>query len=104
MWALGAGRWARGGGAEGYDRLKYVLNRGYQTLFRVLFRTRIHDLTLGFKLARADVMKSLPWTSQFHDIGCETTMRVLRAGYRVVEVPTVWRRARTSLSRRRRRR
>lgn len=84
-------RWAKGGGAEGYDRFKYVLNRGYQTLFRVLFRTRIHDLTLGFKLARAEVMKSLPWTSQFHDIGCETTMRVLRAGYLVTEVPTVWR-------------
>ena len=84
-------RWAKGGGAEGYDRLKYFLNRGYQTLFRVLYRTRVHDLTLGFKFARAEVMKSLPWTSQFHGIGCETTMRVLRAGYRVVEVPTVWR-------------
>ena len=60
-------------------------------VFRLLFRTRIHDLTLGFKLARADVMKSLPWTSQFHDIGCETTMRVLRARYSVTEVPTVWR-------------
>lgn len=86
-----ASRWAAGGGAVGYDPVKYVLNRGYQLLFRVLFRTRIHDLTLGFKLARADVMKSLPWTSRFHGIGCETTLRVLRAGFSVVEVPTVWR-------------
>ena len=84
-------RWARGGGAEGYGRVKYVLNRVYQFLFRVLLRTSVHDLTLGFKLARADVMKSLPWSSQFHDIGCETTMRVVRAGFVVTEVPTVWR-------------
>jgi dolichol-phosphate mannosyltransferase len=83
-------RWMKGGGAEGYDRLKYFLNRGYQLIFRVLYRTRVHDLTLGFKLARADIMKAQPWDSEFHDIGCETTMRILRAGYRVAEVPTVW--------------
>ncbi|MEM7204407.1 MAG: glycosyltransferase [Planctomycetota bacterium] len=84
-------RWAKGGGVEGYDQFKYYLNRGYQQLFGILYRTRVRDLTLGFKLARADVMKSMPWDSQFHDIGCETTMRVIRTGYAVGEVPTVWR-------------
>jgi len=86
-----ASRWIRGGGVEGYDRFKYFLNRGYQSIFRLLYRTPIHDLTLGFKLGRADVMKALPWSSQFHDIGCETTLRVVRAGWKVGEVPTVWR-------------
>lgn len=83
-------RWAKGGGVEGYDRMKYFLNRGYQTLFRLLFRTSVRDLTLGFKLCRANVFKSMPWNSQFHDIGCETTLRVIHAGYKVIEVPTVW--------------
>lgn len=84
-------RWLKGGGVEGYDRFKYFLNRGYQTLFRILFRTSVRDLTLGFKLGRSNVMKSMPWDSQFHDIGCETTLRVIHAGYHVTEVPTVWR-------------
>ena len=84
-------RFAKGGGVEGYDPLKYVLNRGYQAIFRILFWVPVHDLTLGFKLARAEVFKAMPWNSQFHDIGCETTMRPIRAGYRVIEVPTVWR-------------
>ncbi len=84
-------RWVKGGGVEGYDRFKYYLNRGYQLLFRVLYRTRVRDLTLGFKLARAEVMKRQQWDSQFHDIGCETTMRIVRAGHHVTEVPTVWR-------------
>jgi len=87
-----ASRWMRGGGVVGYDPVKQVLNRVYQLLFRILFLTPIHDLTLGFKLARRDVLQALPWNSQFHDIGCETTLRVIRAGYDVVEVPTVWRR------------
>ena len=86
-----ASRWMRGGGVVGYDRFKYFLNRGYQFLFRLLFRTRIHDLTLGFKLCRADLFQSFDWDSEFHDIGIETTMRPIRAGAKVTEVPTVWR-------------
>lgn len=83
-------RWMPGGGVEGYDPLKYVLNRAFQVVFRVLFRTRIRDLTLGFKLCRADVMKALHFNAQFHDIGCETTLRPVRAGCSIAEVPTVW--------------
>jgi dolichol-phosphate mannosyltransferase len=84
-------RWMKGGGAEGYDARKWVLNRGYQTLFRILYRTRIHDLTFGFKLGRAPVLKSFDYTAQFQEIGCEVTMRALKAGFRVEEIPTIWR-------------
>ena len=93
-----ASRWMKGGGMEGYDGFKYVLNWGYQQIFRVLYRTAIHDLTIGFKLGRAEVLKTIPWTSQFHDIGCEMTLRVIRARYRVAEVPTVWRRRKEGTS------
>jgi dolichol-phosphate mannosyltransferase len=93
-----ASRWMRGGGVEGYNWFKYVLNRGYQGIFRLLYWTPIHDLTLGFKLGRAAVLKSIPWSAQFHDIACETTLRVIRAGYAVAEVPTVWRRRKEGVS------
>ena len=85
-----ASRWTRGGGVVGYSRTKYVLNRAFQVVFRILFRTRVRDLTLGFKLCRADVMKALHWNAQYHDIGCETTLRPVRAGCSVAEVPTTW--------------
>lgn len=84
-------RWMKGGGVEGYGRFKYFLNRSYQLIFRVLYWTPIRDLTLGFKLGRADVLKSIPLRAQFQEIGCETTLRTIRAGYTVAEVPTVWR-------------
>ncbi|MDQ7825276.1 MAG: glycosyltransferase [Candidatus Eremiobacteraeota bacterium] len=85
-----ASRWAPGGGAEGYDPLKYFLNRGFQVIFGVLFRTKIHDLTLGFKLMKKEVAKGIIWEAPFQDIGEETTVKPLRAGFRVEEVPTVW--------------
>jgi dolichol-phosphate mannosyltransferase len=84
-------RWMKGGGTEGYDAKKWFLNRGYQTLFRILYRTRIHDLTFGYKLGRARMLKSFDYRAQFQEIGCEVTMRALKAGYRVEEIPTVWR-------------
>jgi len=85
-------RWIPGGGAKGYSRPKRILNRGFQVIFRALYRTTLHDLTLGFKLGRGSMFKQLPWRGEFHEIACETTLRPLRAEYKVLEVPTVWRR------------
>lgn len=91
-------RWAEGGGVEGYDSFKYYLNMVYQYLFRWLYRTHVRDLTLGFKLGRAEVLQGFDWSGQYHEIGCETTLRPIRAGYRVGEVPTVWRQRRQGRS------
>ena len=62
----------------------------FQLIFRLLFRTPVKDLTLGFKLCRADVMQAIHFNAQYHDIGCETTLRPVRAGCSVAEVPTTW--------------
>jgi dolichol-phosphate mannosyltransferase len=91
-------RWARGGGAVGYDPLKYILNRGFQCIFRVLFRTAVHDLTFGYKLMDAEIVRSIKWTAHFQDIGAETTMKPIRAGFVIDEVPTVWKRRGTGAS------
>ena len=46
----------KGGGFVGYSRFKRVLNWGFQQLFRLLFATRLSDLTYGFKVFRAEVV------------------------------------------------
>jgi glycosyltransferase involved in cell wall biosynthesis len=83
-------RWAAPGGFAGYSPVKYILNWGFQKLFRVLYRTKIHDLTLGFKLLRSEIAKRIKWQSVFHEIGCESTLKPIRLGMRVSEVPTRW--------------
>jgi hypothetical protein len=85
-----ASRWAHGGGFRGYSPLKLVLNFVYQQLFRVLFRTRLSDLTYGYKLMRAELARSIEWRGELHEIACETSMAPIRAGYPAREVPTVW--------------
>ena len=86
-----ASRWAAGGGLTGYDPVKYVLNWGYQRIFRLIFGTKLTDLTYGFKLVRSSLARRMPLRSRSQEIGCETTLFALRFGANAAEVPTVWR-------------
>ena len=73
-------RWLPGGGFVGYAPVKRWFNWGFQQVFRILFRTRIHDLTYGFKLLRAELVHEIPWEGTLHEIGCETTLKPIRLG------------------------
>jgi dolichol-phosphate mannosyltransferase len=86
-----ASRWMKGGGVVEYDRLKYILNRTYQYLFRGLYLTGLHDLTFGFKLMKARIAQGISWGSTYNEIGAETTLKPLKLKYKIGEVPTVWR-------------
>jgi dolichol-phosphate mannosyltransferase len=83
-------RWLPGGGFVGYPPVKRWFNWGFQQVFRILFRTPIHDLTYGFKLLRAELVHEIPWEGTLHEIGCETTLKPLRLGISLTEVPTTW--------------
>jgi dolichol-phosphate mannosyltransferase len=83
-------RWVKGGGVRGYDGVKYLLNRAFQYVFRLLYRTTIHDLTLGFKLMKRGVAQGIDWESTMHEIATETTLKPIKYGYKVCEVPARW--------------
>lgn len=85
-----ASRWVKGGGVKGYNPIRYCLNRGFQLIFRMLYHTKIHDLTLGFKLIKKEKIDNVHWNSIFHEIATETTLRLLKMGCYVEEIPTVW--------------
>jgi dolichol-phosphate mannosyltransferase len=83
-------RWISGGGVSGYDPVKYFFNRLFQHVFRVLYRTSLHDLTLGFKMLNQSVVDCIAWQGVRHEIATETTLKPLHYGYRVCEVPARW--------------
>ena len=93
-----ASRWMKGGGAIGYAAPKYVFTHFFNAFFRFLYRTRIHDLSLGFKLMRVEIAKKIRWEGERHEIATETTLRPIRLGYKVEEVPTLWVRRRFGAS------
>lgn len=85
-----ASRWLKNSGFVGYSPLKYVLNWLFQQFFRIIFRTKIHDLTYGFKLIDAELAKNIEWQGTLHEIACETTLKPVRLGISVSEVNTRW--------------
>lgn len=96
--AVLASRWISGGGVEGYGFVTYLANRSFQILLRTLFRTRLHDLTFGFKLLSAGAVRTIPWEGTMHELAMETTIKTIRYGYRVTEVPAFWRKRREGQS------
>lgn len=85
-----ASRWRKGGGFVGYDKTKLAFNWIFQKLFRILYWTKLTDLTYGFKILKSEVAKNIRWKGTLHEIFIETTVKPLRAGYRFAEVPSVW--------------
>jgi glycosyltransferase involved in cell wall biosynthesis len=85
-----ANRWLPGGGFTNYDPLKYALNWIFQKAFKTLFWTKLGDLTFGFKILSKDVARSIHWEGTLHEICIETTVKPLKAGFRIEQVPSVW--------------
>ena len=87
-------RYVPGGGVEDWDLLRRVLSRGGCRYARALLGVGIRDLTGGFKVFRRAVLEAIGY-EQIASLGyafqIETTYRAVRAGFRVVEVPIVFR-------------
>lgn len=85
-----ASRWMEKGGVKGYSLLKFLFVHLFNYFFRFLYRTNIHDLSFGFKIMKTEISKNIRWEGVRHEIATETTLKPIRLGYKVGEVPTVW--------------
>lgn len=72
---------------RGYPPFKIFLNFLFQQFFRVLYFTLLSDLTYGYRVFRTSVVKKILWEETRHPFFFETTLKPLRLGYRIAEVP-----------------
>ena len=84
-----ATRWT-GAGFTGYDPVKYVLNKIFQIFFRILYGTRLTDLTYAFRIFKTDIVKRIRWEELRHPFLFETMVKPLRLGYKITEIPAAW--------------
>jgi dolichol-phosphate mannosyltransferase len=87
--ALGS-RYAPGGGVRNWGLLRRFISAGGSLYARVLLGVKVRDLTGGFKCYRRAVLERIDLDaveSKGYAFQIETTYRVLRAGFSVVEVP-----------------
>jgi dolichol-phosphate mannosyltransferase len=87
-------RYVPGGGVENWGLVRRLISRGGGIYARLILGVGIHDLTGGFKCIRRQVLESIDLQSvraEGYVFQIEVTYRAIRAGFRVVEVPIVFR-------------
>ena len=91
--ALGS-RYVAGGGVTDWGRVRRLVSRGGSWYARIVLGLDVRDLTGGFKCFRREVLEAieLPTVrSRGYAFQVELTHRAIHAGFRVVELPIVFR-------------
>ena len=87
-------RYVDGGGVSNWGPLRRGISRGGSAYARFVLGVEVRDLTGGFKCFRREVLEAIDLDSidaRGYAFQIEVTYRALRAGFRVVEVPIVFR-------------
>ena len=87
-------RYVEGGGVTDWGAARRAISRWGSTYARTALGIDIQDLTGGFKVFRRGVLEAIDLDSLGavgYAFQVETTFRAIRAGFRVVEVPIVFR-------------
>ncbi|HEX3692010.1 MAG TPA: polyprenol monophosphomannose synthase [Solirubrobacteraceae bacterium] len=90
--ALGS-RYVPGGGVTDWGLVRRLVSEGGSTYARWVLGLKVKDLTGGFKCFRREVLEAIHFDSvrsQGYAFQVELTYRAVRAGFRVVEVPIVF--------------
>ena len=91
--ALGS-RYVPGGGVSDWGLLRRFVSEGGSTYARLVLGLQVRDLTGGFKCFRREVLESIHFDSvrsRGYAFQVELTYRTVQAGFRVEEVPIVFR-------------
>jgi dolichol-phosphate mannosyltransferase len=90
--ALGS-RYVPGGGVSDWGLLRRLVSEGGSTYARWVLGLKVKDLTGGFKCFKRTVLEAIHYDSvrsQGYAFQVELTSRAVKAGFRVVEVPIVF--------------
>jgi dolichol-phosphate mannosyltransferase len=83
-------RYVAGGSIPNWGLIRRAISLGGNLYAQVVLQSRLRDLTGGFKCFRRRVLETVDLAainSKGYAFQIETTYRVVRAGFRVVEVP-----------------
>ena len=87
-------RYVPGGGITEWGPMRRFISRGGSAYARLALGLPIRDLTGGFKCFRREVLESIRLDTieaRGYAFQVETTYRTIKAGFRVVEIPIVFR-------------
>jgi len=87
-------RYVPGGGVSDWGPLRKAISRGGSAYAKLILGVDVEDMTGGFKCFRREVLETIDFDSvqaRGYAFQVEMTYRAIRAGFKVVEVPIVFR-------------
>jgi dolichol-phosphate mannosyltransferase len=87
-------RYVEGGGVRNWGPLRRAISRGGSAYARFILGVEVKDLTGGFKCFRREVLEAIDLDAvdaRGYAFQIEMTYRALQAGFKVAEVPIVFR-------------
>ncbi|MEM2963191.1 MAG: glycosyltransferase family 2 protein [Candidatus Anstonellales archaeon] len=83
-------RFSKGGKAHKYPLLKYLANRSFNNVLRILFLIPYSDTSNAFKAYKTELIKSLTPTSKGFEITIELPLLAIMNGAKACEIPVFW--------------
>lgn len=83
-------RFIQGSKLINYPFEKLISNRIYHFIFRLFLGIKVNDLSNNFKIMKTDIVKNIKWKSEGFSILAETGIMPAIRGYKICEVPIVW--------------
>lgn len=83
-------RWSQQGGFEGYNPVKFIANWTFQKAISLLYRTKLTDLTFGYRIWRTELLRNHKWEELRHPFLLECLLRPLRLNASSTEIPVFW--------------
>lgn len=83
-------RYIKGGSRQGGSRLKGFFSCFVGRSLKILLGLPTHDIANAFKMYRKGVIESIDIQSQGFEISMEIPLKAYFLGFRITELPTVW--------------
>ena len=84
-------RWINKGSFDGYNPIKFILNKIFQIFFKTLYRCNLTDLTYGFRIYKTHILKEIRWKELRHPFLLESILKPIKLRrYKIIEIPTTW--------------
>lgn len=84
-----ASRYVKGGGMADVPWWRVMLSVIANNIFRLLFATRLHDITAGFKAYRKEAIQQIEVAARGFEVQLEITVRLLKQGVSFNEIPYI---------------
>ena len=92
-------RFSSGGSTKDYPIVKYIMNRFFNNLVRLIFRIKYDDITNAFKVyTREAIEGSKPFLSNHFNLTLELPLKIIIRGYKYKIIPNSWKNRQAGVS------